>query len=131
MAFLTEHKDEIEEALAWDFSDFLGENLEFGRIALAALKPATIKKKGHAIPLVETKDMIAHIGVKKNRVGMLDGTHKPSGLSYDEIASVHEYGRLDKGIPSRPAWRIAKMKYEASGRPEKVIERVFKKYVTL
>ena len=38
-------------------------------------------------------------------VGPKEGTHEPSGLPYEVLAKIHEYGTKDGRIPARPLYR--------------------------
>ena len=38
-------------------------------------------------------------------VGPKEGTHKPSGLTYKQLARILEWGTWDGRIPARPLWR--------------------------
>ncbi len=38
-------------------------------------------------------------------VGPKPGIHEPSGLKYEWLARIHEYGSFKVGIPARPLWR--------------------------
>lgn len=77
------------------------------------------KEKNHLDPriLIATGDYVNAIGVyairnKKNRfmafgIGVPPGIHKPSGLTYDQLYRIHEFGVFSRNIPARPHWRPA------------------------
>ncbi len=62
---------------------------------------------------IATGDFLKHIGwwekiVGKKAlifVGPKPGIHKPSGLTYQFLAKILEFGSLKANIPARPLWR--------------------------
>lgn len=123
---LKDHKNEIEAAIAEDFLVFLKFSINANTLGLVPLAPYTVKNKKSAVPLLDTREYLNNIIVEKNKVKVRNGVHK-SGLSYEALAIIHEYGRLDLGIPARPAWYLAVEKYTESGRSEKVMLDVLKR----
>ena len=69
------------------------------------------KKKGlDTRILMATKDYVNKGIVVEEREGFIFvgpkiGVHKPSGLTYERLAKIHEYGTKDGRIPARPLWR--------------------------
>lgn len=73
-----------------------------------SLPEGTVKRKSGRyknVPLIATREYVNEgIQRKGKYVTVRQGNHT-SGLSYLELASIHEYGRRDKSIPARPVWR--------------------------
>lgn len=55
-------------------------------------------------PLVDSGEYLKNIILRGTKVMVSDGVH-PSGISYEELSYVLEYGRLDKSIPAYAVWR--------------------------
>lgn len=93
----------ISEENAYAFLKFLLDNIESNKYKFT-LQPATIKIKGHNIPWIETKELISNLEVFKDTVRFKKGVHS-SGLSYEMLAMILEYGQKEKGIPPRDVFR--------------------------
>lgn len=66
--------------------------------------------------LIAKKSYVESIEVKKDGIGVRvvapkDGKHY-SGLSYQQLGMVHEFGSVSRGIPARPAWNPLIRKYK-------------------
>lgn len=99
-ALLGAFDDEIEEQVK-EAHDTMVENWEQGRDAQGRpwppLAQATIERKGHSQPLIETQQMIESTEWEYD-----DGDHTGRITIADEKAIYHEYGVPEEGIPPRP-----------------------------
>ena len=121
-------KDSVPE-IAELFYEELIHNIETNKYKLK-LKPSTIARKiagGSSTPdtpLMDKGDLISHIVISDGKVKYDDGTHY-SGLSYKELGTILEKGRLDKSILPFPIWRYTLR--DLRPRVKKIIGNRFKK----
>lgn len=85
---------------------------------------STIRKKGSDVPMIETGELVDNIIIDKFTVKMKEGLHS-GGISYDELMSIMEYGRMDKHILPMRVWRETVKQFEP--RAKEIIEAEFKR----
>lgn len=102
--WLKEDMQRLGEEIAEDFKETIIENIETNRYGYD-LKQSTIDRKGSAIPLVDSHQLVDAIYRDGTTVSVEDSTRDDSPLTNLELAIVHEYGTKDKHIPARPVWR--------------------------
>ena len=79
-----------------------------GQAEWTPLKPATIKRKGHATILVDTGDLAASVAtvIEKTPEGVIIRTpnrkHRGTNLTHAELAQVHDEGQGN--VPVRPIY---------------------------
>ena len=54
--------------------------------------------------MIDTREFIKSIYLEGNKVKVRDGT-TVSGISFEELANILEFGRRDKGFRGFPVWR--------------------------
>lgn len=117
--------EDIAPILAKEYAETLIKNIEtnkFGNVNA----PSTIKRKGSDIPMIDRGDLLKSIIVEKSIVKVRSGKHY-SGLSFNELMSILEYGRLDKGILPYSVWSQTKDEFETRAK-EIIKEELLKLY---
>lgn len=123
------YAEEAMDELSEEFYEHLGKNIEAQTLRMAPLSPAYLAWKRRmgldTRILVATTDYLralsTHVpvkiadsyqpkdkwpqGAKTWTVGPPEGTHRPSGLSYEDLARRLEYGVVEAKLPPRPHWR--------------------------
>lgn len=94
----------LGEEIAEEFKETIVENIETNRYGYE-LKQSTIDRKGSAVPLVDSHQLVDAIYRDGTTVSVEDSARDDSSLSNLELAIVQEYGTKDKHIPARPVWR--------------------------
>lgn len=94
---------EVGEEQAEAFLTFLLLNIESNTYGFT-LKPETIQRKGSDTPWIETKQLVNAIERRGAEVGFKSGRHK-SGLTFEHLAMILEYGMKERGIPPRDVFR--------------------------
>jgi hypothetical protein len=82
---------------------------------------------------IATGDFLRNIRARERKVqgrvvwvvGPSSGTHAPSGLTYRELARIHEFGSRAAGVPPRPLWRPSWSAFSRS-QPRRVLRTVAK-----
>lgn len=94
--------------LAHDYRKALIKNIKsnkFGfRLAQSTIQSRLNSGIRKTTPLIFTGDYIKSIIVEGTTVTVKSGKHY-SGLTYEELTFILEYGRRDKSIPPFPVWR--------------------------
>lgn len=74
------------------------------RLAASTINSRVLRGRS-TTPLVDSGSYVRSIIIKdKTEVTVRQGKH-PSGLTYEELTFILEYGRRDKGVRSFPVWR--------------------------
>jgi hypothetical protein len=97
----------LEKDIAKNFHKTLLNNFRKNTYGYSLPEKTIATKTGRYknVPLVRTAEYITKgIVVDGKSVRVKEGKHK-SGIEYEELASIHEFGRRDKSIPARPVWR--------------------------
>ena len=103
----------VEEVnkVAEDGESALKQVITGGRAGGPSLSPVTVQRKGRSTKLFENGDMAEAVtfeAMSKNKEGFLGIGKKPmpgSGLTADQLASIHEFGNAT--IPARPFMKPA------------------------
>lgn len=119
-----EDVQQLGENIAEGFKEKLLYNIETNYYGFA-LAESTIKKKGHATPLIDSGEMVDSIYVEGTVVSVEDTQRQDSELTNKELAIVHEYGTKDKNIPARPVWRLTFEDYRSEAK-EDIVELLTK-----
>lgn len=104
VADLKKDLEALGEEIAEEFRDKIESNIRENKYGFT-LSDATIRKKGHDIPLIDTGELIDAIYQEGTEVSVEDSQRNDSDLTNKQLAIVHEYGVKDKDIPARPVWR--------------------------
>lgn len=99
---LREEVEKMPTEFAQEYKRRLLDNIRKNKYQIK-LAPSTIRKKGSSVPMIDTGELIQAIVLDGSKVFLKDGTHK-SGLSYNELGNILEYGRLDGHIVGNWVW---------------------------
>lgn len=97
----------LETEIAQSYLNTLRRNFRKNTFGNSLPEGTVKRKKGlyKNTPLIDTREYVNKGIVRKGKVVTVREGNHASGLSYLELASIHEYGRRDKSIPARPVWR--------------------------
>lgn len=107
---LHDNIDTITEKFATMFYELLIHNIQNNVFGLKN-DPKTVKRKGSSVPLIDTRQYIKNIVCDGGKVYMKDGTHE-SGILFEDLTNILEYGRADLKIPAFPVWRLTLKQFQ-------------------
>lgn len=110
----TLHRQSLEKAVK-ELYDYIIEVLDTQRYKWKPLKPkykeSKLKKGLSGKILIATGEYYNAIEYKitptEIYVGLPNAVHQESGLPYNILARIHEFGSVTRNIPPRPLWRPA------------------------
>lgn len=99
---------ELSEAIAYEFKRRIEVAIKTNKYGYN-LSEKTIRNRlmlgvKSATPYLFRGDLLSSLIVKDGSLTVKKGVHY-SGLTYEELWFMLEFGRRDKGIPARPIWR--------------------------
>lgn len=126
--------DGLMQTIASDLKFEFKQNLWERKLKLVPLKQSYLQNKisMHRFPqiLISTSQMVASVEARKMEnfvyfVGVPSGkVHKKTGIKLSDLAKIHEFGSIARGIPPRPAWALTAVRFE------KQVPKIIDKFLT-